>query len=133
MAASTSAPTPHAHRTDPDEWPSLRLYQREVGQRIFSIGDLVYLQSETNYTWLNWVAGKPMLMPRTLKFYEPKLPRKSFLRLHRNCLVNMQFVAGVERNDAGTFVVLTTTERLPVARRRWTAIKRAIDTYLQLN
>ncbi len=126
-------PSTPTQTTSPDEWPSLRLYQREVGQKTFSISKLVYLQSETNYTWLNWAEEKPMLMPRTLKFYEPKLPRQVFLRLHRNCLVNIQFVAGVERNETGTYVVLTTAERLLVARRRWTAIKRAVDLHLQMN
>lgn len=116
-----------ASQAGSDEWPTLRLYQRECGQQIFSVGNLVYLQSETNYTWLNWTDGKRMLMPRTLKFYEPKLPARFFLRLHRNCLVNTRYIVGVERDQTGAYVSLATGDRLPVSRRRWTTIKRMID------
>ncbi|MEZ0483905.1 LytR/AlgR family response regulator transcription factor [Fibrella aquatica] len=121
------------NRTGSDEWPSLRLYQRECGQQTFSVANLVYLQSETNYTWLNWKEGKRMLMPRTLKFYEPKLPTQFFLRLHRNCLVNARYIVGVERDETGPYVLLTTGERLSISRRRWTTIKRMVESYTQVN
>lgn len=110
-----------------DQWPLLRLYQRECGQRFYSVANLVYLQSKTNYTWLNWKEGKRMLMPRTLKFYEPQLPTGLFLRLHRNCLVNKQYIMDAGRDKVGPYVLLTTNERLPVSRRRWTIIKRMVD------
>lgn len=122
-----------ANRVCFDEWPSLRLYQRECGQQSFSVANLVYLQSETNYTWLNWKDGKRMLMPRTLKFYEPKLPTRFFLRLHRNCLVNTRYIAGVERDQTGPYVCLTTGERLPISRRRWTTIKKEVDACAQMS
>jgi DNA-binding LytR/AlgR family response regulator len=119
-----------ANRIDPDGWPTLRLYQREHGQQTFPVTNLIYLQSETNYTWLHWNDGKRMLMPRTLKFYEPKLPNQYFFRLHRNCMVNARYLTGIERNAQGNaFIVLTTGERLPVSRRHWTAVKQFIDHY----
>ncbi|XWW46088.1 LytTR family transcriptional regulator [Fibrella sp. USSR17] len=131
---ATSTVSNHAaNRIGFDEWPSLRLYQRECGQQSFSVANLVYLQSETNYTWLNWKDGKRMLMPRTLKFYEPKLPNQFFLRLHRNCLVNARYIVGVERELSSAYVVLTTGERLPISRRRWTTIKRIVDAHAQMN
>lgn len=131
-----ASPIPSAltvNRVGFDEWPSLRLYQRECGQQSFSVANLVYLQSETNYTWLNWKEGKRMLMPRTLKFYEPKLPTQFFFRLHRNCLVNARYIVGVERDQTGAYVQLTTGERLSISRRRWTTIKKMVDTYAQMN
>ena len=124
--ATTTGSSQGINRASFDEWPPLRLYRREFGQQSFPIADLVYLQSETNYTWLNWKNEKRMLMPRTLKFYEPKLPVHFFLRLHRNCLVNIHYIVGVERDKTGPFVLLATGERLPVSRRRWTTIKRMV-------
>ncbi|MEZ0539040.1 LytR/AlgR family response regulator transcription factor [Fibrella arboris] len=128
MTTSTAS-AQAANRTGFDEWPTLRLYQRECGQQSFPVVNLVYLQSETNYTWLNWKDGKRMLMPRTLKFYEPKLPNQFFFRLHRNCLVNARYILDVERDQTGAYVVLTTGERLSISRRRWTTIKRMVDSY----
>ena len=118
-------------RATAEELQNLRLYQREVGQQTFPVADLVFLQSETNYTWLYWQEGKRMLMPRTLKFYEPKLPKQHFFRLHRNCVVNARYVMALEREQGGIFVLLTTGERLAISRRRWTAVKQFIHQYKQ--
>ncbi len=111
-------------RTAPTQWPPLKLYLRDSGRQIFSVDDLVYLQAMANYSWLNWVDGRRMLMPRTLKYYSPKLPTELFIRLHRNCVVNRQFVQRLERTDTGGLVHLSTGEVLPVSRRRWSMVRR---------
>ncbi len=119
-SAATSA------RTMPTEWPPLKLYLRETGRQSFSVSDLVYLQAVANYSWLNWVDGQRMLMPRTLKYYSPKLPTEWFIRLHRNCVVNRRYVERLERTDAGGLVHLSTGEVLPVSRRRWSLVRRQL-------
>ena len=124
--------TASSARANTEELQNLRLYQREVGQQSFPVANLVFLQSETNYTWLYWQDGKRMLMPRTLKFYEPKLPKQHFFRLHRNCVVNARYIVAIEREYDGIFVALTTGERLAISRRRWTAVNQFIQQYKQL-
>ncbi|UFH57050.1 LytTR family DNA-binding domain-containing protein [Spirosoma sp. KNUC1025] len=113
-------------RTQNTEWPPLKLYLRESGRQVFSVDDLVYLQALANYSWLNWVDGRRMLMPRTLKYYAPKLPAELFIRLHRNCVVNRQFVERLERTETGGLVHLSTGEVLPVSRRRWSLVRRQL-------
>lgn len=113
-------------RTLPTDWPPLKLYLRETGRQSFPVGDLVYLQAVANYSWLNWVDGRRMLMPRTLKYYSPKLPAELFVRLHRNCVVNKRYVARLERTDTGGLVHLSTGEVLPVSRRRWGMVRRQL-------
>lgn len=121
-------------RTAPTEWPPLKLYLRESGRQVFAVDDLVYLQALANYSWLNWVDGRRMLMPRTLKYYSPKLPTELFIRLHRNCVVNRKFVERLERTDAGGLVHLSTGEVLPVSRRRWSMVRRQLSSHKsQLN
>ncbi|MGF7213892.1 DNA-binding LytR/AlgR family response regulator [Spirosoma lacussanchae] len=113
-------------RTMPSEWPPLKLYLRETGRQSFSVADLVYLQAVANYSWLNWVDGRRMLMPRTLKYYSPKLPTELFIRLHRNCVVNKRYVDRLERTETGGLVHLSTGEVLPVSRRRWGTVRRQL-------
>ncbi|GAB4016538.1 LytR/AlgR family response regulator transcription factor [Spirosoma koreense] len=116
-------------RTAPTEWPPLKLYLRESGRQVFSVDDLVYLQALANYSWLNWVDGRRMLMPRTLKYYSPKLPTELFIRLHRNCVVNRKFVERLERTETGGLVHLSTGETLPVSRRRWSLVRRQLSNH----
>ena len=115
-----------AGRTGTAEWPLLKLYLRETGRQSFSVADLVYLQAVANYSWLNWVDGRRMLMPRTLKYYSPKLPTELFVRLHRNCVVNRRYVERLERTETGGLVHLSTGDVLPVSRRRWSAVRRQL-------
>jgi DNA-binding LytR/AlgR family response regulator len=114
------------NRAAPVEWPPLKLYLRESGRQSFPVDDLVYLQAVANYSWLNWVDGRRMLMPRTLKYYAPKLPSDWFIRLHRNCVVNRRYVERLERTDTGGLVHLSTGEVLPVSRRRWSTVRRQL-------
>ncbi|MBC8154157.1 MAG: LytTR family transcriptional regulator [Bacteroidetes bacterium] len=120
--SSVATPT----RPAPNEWPPLRLYLRDIGRQSYPVDQLVYLQAVANYSWLNWLDGQRMLMPRTLKYYTPKLPADNFIRLHRSCVVNCLFVARLERTEAGGLVHLTTGEVLPVSRRRWTGVRRLL-------
>ncbi len=113
-------------RTAPAEWPPLRLYLRDSGRKSYPVDQLVYLQAVANYSWLNWFDGQRMLMPRTLKYYTPKLPAECFIRLHRSCVVNCRFVTRLERTEAGGLVYLSTGEVLPVSRRRWTSVRRML-------
>lgn len=116
-------------RTAPKEWPPLKIYLRETGRQTLPVDDLVYLQAVANYSWLNWVDGQRMLMPRTLKYYSPKLPADVFIRLHRNCVVNRRYVHRLERTDTGGLVHLSTGETLPISRRRWSAVRRLLTTH----
>jgi DNA-binding LytR/AlgR family response regulator len=113
-------------RTKLADWPPLKLYLRDAGRQSFSVTDLVYLQAVANYSWLNWADGNRMLMPRTLKYYSPKLPAELFIRLHRNCVVNRHFVERLERTETGGLVHLATGEVLPVSRRRWSTVRRQL-------
>ncbi|WP_425290714.1 LytR/AlgR family response regulator transcription factor [Spirosoma linguale] len=115
---------PHARTPIPTD--GIKMYVREAGQLIFPVSDLIYLQATGNYSWLYWKDGQRMLMPRTLKYYVPQLPAKWFVRLHRNCIVNLNYIERMERDDPdkGGLVYLRTGVVLPVSRRRWFAAKR---------
>lgn len=81
------------------------------------------MKAETNYTWLIWANGERMLMPRTLKYYEAKLPTGRFVRLHRNYSVNLSYISDIKRTLSGVQINLSDGTQLIVARRRWTKIR----------
>jgi DNA-binding LytR/AlgR family response regulator len=111
------------------DWPPLKLYLRDIGRRTYPVTELVYLQAVANYSWLNLNDGQRLLMPRTLKYYTPKVPSEWFVRLHRNCIVNRRYVDKIERTEAGGLVYLTNGEVLTVSRRRWTQVRRQFQQY----
>lgn len=108
-------------------WPPLRVYNSATGVQWLKVSNLVYLEGQLNYTWLYWADGHRSLVPYTLKRIEAKLPPTCFIRLHRQFIVNRQFVARVESLPDGQQVYLTTGTGLPVSRRRWGRIRKQMQ------
>lgn len=105
---------------------ALKVHVDKVGKIIFPVTDLMFLQAAGNYCWMYWKDGQRILVARTLKYYEPQLPDSWFIRPHRNCIVNIQYI---ERMlpiypDKGGLLHLRSGIVLPVSRRRWLAIKK---------
>ncbi len=111
----------HLPIVEPDllAWPPLRVYLTGTGAQWIPIADLMYLEGEASYTWLQWENGHRLLVPYTLKSFEAKLPSTWFIRLHRRHLVNRRFINRVDNDLNGPCVYLTTGMRYPVSRRRW--------------
>lgn len=103
--------------------PTLPLYLgRGRGREHRPLTDLLYLHSETNYSWLVWADGERILTTRSLCFYVDRLPVPTFVRLHRQYIVNLKTVASLERGSNGGVACLTNGERLPVSRRQWRVV-----------
>ena len=104
--------------------PTLPLYLgRDRGREHRPLTELLYLQSEANYSWLVWTDGERILTARSLCFYVDRLPAHAFVRLHRQYIVNLKTVAHLERGENGGFACLTTGERLPISRRQWRIVR----------
>ncbi|AUD06652.1 LytR/AlgR family response regulator transcription factor [Spirosoma pollinicola] len=93
--------------------------------------ELMYLQATSNYSWLHWKNGKKTLMARTLTYYQAQLPKAYFIRLHRNCVVNLMYVERLEIAEASKsgLVYLHSGAVLPVSRRRLCQVKRSVSRY----
>ncbi|MVM35966.1 response regulator receiver protein [Spirosoma sp. HMF4905] len=105
-------------------WPPLRVYNNATGAQWLSIADLIYLEGVANYTWLHWADGRRVLIPYTLKRLESQLPDAWFLRLHRQYLVNRQFIERVELTIDKPQIQLITGLYLPISRRRWVLLRQ---------
>jgi DNA-binding LytR/AlgR family response regulator len=102
----------------------LKMHVQNIGKTAFPLTDLMFLQATGNYCWLYWKDGQRILSSRTLKFYVPQLPDGLFVRPHRNCIVNLQYIKRMEYISAnkGGLLYLYSDVVLPVSRRRWLAM-----------
>jgi DNA-binding LytR/AlgR family response regulator len=88
------------------------------------------MRAEINYTWFFWKTEKPLLTPRTLKYYEPLLARNpSLLRISRCYVVNLDYVVSYEHRTHHMVVQMQTGEKLPVSRRRIREVREAMLRY----
>lgn len=99
---------------------------------LLPVADVLYLRAELKYVTAR-TAEREYVLDESLVHLEEEFPRR-FLRLHRNCLVARDAVAGVARateqeGGEGYWAVLLNRveERLPVSRRQWPAVRDALD------
>lgn len=84
--------------------------------RITNLNDLVYCESDNNYTKFHLNDGDVVLVSKTLKSYENQLPETHFFRIHQSFLVNLSFISSFDKRE--NQLLLINGERLPVAQRR---------------
>lgn len=84
--------------------------------RITNINELIYCESDNNYTRFHLSDGEVILVSKTLKSFVSQLPEDRFFRIHQSFLVNLSFVTSFDRR--GNELLLTNGVQLPVAQRR---------------
>lgn len=95
----------------------------------YNLSDIVYLNSEDNYTLLHLNDQKRLVISKTLKEYEEMLcmeENSSFMRIHKTFIVNLHFVKKIERGS-DCIAVLKDNTQLVVSRRKKMAFIEKFD------
>jgi two-component system, LytTR family, response regulator len=94
--------------------------------QIIPVTKLDYAEAQDDYVALA-SAGKKYLKQQTISSLEASLDSKSFVRIHRSYLVNLERVARLEPYGKDTHVViLSDGARLPVSRAGFTRLKELL-------
>jgi len=107
--------------------PRKHLSVHERGKiHLVPLGEVLYLRAELKYTTVR-VAEREYLVEESLTKLEEEFG-DAFVRIHRNCLVAREAIAGFERQaeegESGWAVVIRDTgERLAVSRRQQHVVK----------
>ena len=101
----------------PDDAPLTRVLVRDQG-RIFPINvdAIEHLRSDTKYTALA-VKGKSYLVRLPIVTFEQKLDPARFVKLHRSCIVNLDFVESLTPDENSQLVARMTDGTLITANR----------------
>lgn len=95
-----------------------RIPVRHRGEtRLISVNDIRYFKADSKYT-LAFDASNEYVLSTPLRDLEEQLDPDVFWRIHRNCIVNVDFIASVHRTTSDTMVVRMTNlnEELRVSR-----------------
>ena len=77
--------------------------------------EIIYCESEGNYTTIYLENGKKIVMSTALKHVEEKLT-DDFFRIHHSYIINMNKVQEYLKNDS--FVILSNNIKVPVSRQK---------------
>ena len=104
-----------------------RMIFKSRGRVLFlSMGDICWIEAEENYVRIH-TANESHLLRETIGRLEGRLDPRSFLRVHRSAIVNLQYVKEVRNEaDGDANVVLLNGDKIPVSRSYRARIQKLV-------
>ncbi len=87
------------------------------GVTFAEIKNVVYCESDNNYTRIHTVDGSKYMVAKTLGDIQEVLEERNFLRVHRQYLINLNHIKKYVRGG-GNYVILSNNQSIPVARNQ---------------
>ena len=84
------------------------------GYEFVDVKEILYCQSQNNYTYIFLQNGEKVLISKTLKSVEQTLKRFYFLRTHQSYLVNPNFMKKFMRSEGG-YLIMSDNKQIPVS------------------
>lgn len=72
------------------------------GFEIVNITSIIYCEAVDNFTRFHFEAGQPLMICRTLKYFEDVLKDHRFVRIHRSHMINPDYVVRYSRGKGGS-------------------------------
>jgi len=105
------------HESEKGHHPTRIAFPHAKGYRFITLADIIYCESESNYTILH-LAGEPKLtVCKTLGEIEDLLTHTHFLRIHRSYLVNTERIKEFIKSDGG-YLIMENKFEIPVSRNK---------------
>jgi two-component system, LytTR family, response regulator len=87
------------------------------GITMVQVADIMWVESQSNYTKFYISNAKPVTVSKTMGEYEDFLARHNFFRIHRSTIVNMAYIHKYQRGEGG-LIELKNGTRLEVSVRK---------------
>jgi len=85
------------------------------GVTFVDLKDIIYCESDDNYTKFYLADGQPCLVTKPLRDIQELLEERRFLRVHRQYLVNLDHIRKFVRGE-GSYLIMTNQQSIPVSR-----------------
>jgi two-component system, LytTR family, response regulator len=84
------------------------------GFEIVNINTILYCEAADNFTKFYFEQSQPLMICRTLKYFEDVLTDHRFLRIHRSYLINPDFVVRYSKGKGG-YVTMKNNQELEIS------------------
>lgn len=103
-----------------------RIVVKESGKiLIVPVTDVFFIEAADDYVVIN-TANKEYVKNATMKYYEDKLPSKSFVRIHRCCIININYIKEIQPYNKETHSVIMKNGKSIKTSRQGSAELKAI-------
>lgn len=102
------------------------LLTHSTGTAVIDISSIIRIEAISNYSKLFFADGKTLVVAKVLKWFEPLLAEKGFVRVHRSHFINTAWIETLELFDFK--IILRNNATIAVSRRK----RSSLTKYLQL-
>lgn len=96
------------------------------GKYVFvELSEVKYIKSDNHYCTVHLSNGSQYFVSKSMKDFDNLLGGPQFIRVHRECMINIDYVHSYSRDEGG-LVTMVDGECIPVSRRR----KQIVEQYL---
>jgi len=88
------------------------------GKRFVPVRTIKYIVAAGSYTKIFTADGRKFMLLQPIKSWEERLPRDRFVRMHRSCIVNLDFVERVESLGNETYQIFLRDMVVPLSMSR---------------
>jgi two-component system, LytTR family, response regulator len=88
--------------------------------------DILYFESDNNYTMIHLMNGSKILISKTIKTIEEELQHSFFFRIHRSFIINSNYIT--KYNSLDGFVYLNNSIQIPISDRKRKDFVRFFDS-----
>lgn len=90
--------------------------------QLVKVSDIVFIQSENQYTSLNLTDEKSILIRKSISNWQKLLPETKFIRIHHSTLINMEYIVKIEKWYNGAYLIHLKNYKEPfIASKRYSA------------
>ena len=93
---------------------------------VVEIANIIRLEAEKNYTIFFLADRQQLVISKTMKEYEQLLENKGFFRCHQSHLVNLSYLARLDKRDGG-MLVMKDQSTVPLATRRKDELMKLLE------
>ncbi len=87
------------------------------GYEFIEVKDIMYCQSQSNYTTFFLSEGSKVVISKTLKEVENTLESFFFIRVHQSYLINPNYLKKYNRNDGG-YLIMQDNVKIPISHQK---------------
>ena len=87
------------------------------GLQFINTTDIIYLEAESNYTFIHLSSAPKITVSKTLKEFEELLPAHRFIRIHHSFIINKDHISKYLKADGGQ-VLMNNGQLIDVSRRK---------------
>lgn len=92
------------------------------------ISEILYCESDGNYTSFYLDAGGKIMVSKTIREYEDILLEYGFFRAHRSFLVNLAHISGYDKAEGG-YIIMRDNSRIPISSRKREEFMRIVEGF----